>query len=115
MNYFEWQWVIPAAAAVMVLVGYLAVWLFRWAKWVSWRRNFDKPNTEKVRTHWDKKTKLLEVVLMTRRAWPFGKWTKGRGFHAQLGQILHQVPVSKIRIYINERLREDRKKSGKPV
>lgn len=110
MNYFTWRWAAPALAAILVLVGYLSVCLFRWSRWFSYRRGMDMKNVGTVRMRWDRKTRLVEISHIIRRPWPLGKWSKARSFYSTLDQLLAPVPHKAIRAYVNKRLREDRRK-----
>lgn len=107
---FDWKWAGPALVAVIVLVGYLAVWLFRFARWASYRRAFDIRNVGTARIIWDRKAREVEIINMIRRPWPFGKWTTARSFRATLDQLLAPVPHKTLRGYVNKRLHEDRRK-----
>jgi len=106
------EWVAPALAAVLVLVGYGGVWLFRLARYMEARRALDMANTETVRVQWNKKERRLAVMLLLRRPWPLGKWTRIQGFNAKLEQLLFPVPVKHIQAYLNRRKAEERREAS---
>lgn len=109
---FDLRWVVPAIGAAIVLVAYGGVWLFRLARFMEFRHRLDMPNTETVRVQWNRKERRLSVLLLLRRAWPFGKWTRVQGFNAKLEQLLFPVPVKHIRVYLNKREAEERREAS---